>query len=65
MPEVGDVWALWDMVSQGQLLNVSKITSFAQENVGTFVSVRKRGRGGDGRGTGRGRSREKIEKKRE
>ncbi|XP_076437470.1 transmembrane protein 245-like isoform X2 [Babylonia areolata] len=39
MPEVGDVWALWDMMSHGQLLNTSKITAFAQENVGTFVSV--------------------------
>ncbi|KAL8571414.1 hypothetical protein ACOMHN_065246 [Nucella lapillus] len=39
MPEVGDVWVLWDTVSHGQLLNISKITAFAQENVGTFVSV--------------------------
>ncbi|XP_070175104.1 transmembrane protein 245-like isoform X2 [Littorina saxatilis] len=39
MPDVGDVGALWDTMSQGSILNISKITAFAQENVGTFLSV--------------------------
>nr|KAG5688860.1 hypothetical protein BaRGS_005235 [Batillaria attramentaria] len=39
MPQVGDAWALWDMVSKGQLLNISGLVAFAQDNVGTLMSV--------------------------
>ena len=41
MPQLGDARALYEMVTDGQILNLSKFTAFAQENVGTFVSVSK------------------------
>lgn len=39
LPEVGDVWALWDMVSNRKILNISGLVAFAQDNVGTLLSV--------------------------
>ncbi|XP_071101496.1 transmembrane protein 245-like isoform X1 [Haliotis cracherodii] len=39
-PDITNMTAMWDMVSQGDgLFNVGSLVSFAQDNVGTFMSV--------------------------
>ncbi|PVD35729.1 hypothetical protein C0Q70_02692 [Pomacea canaliculata] len=39
LPAIRDLWDVWDMVSNGKLLNISSLIAFAQDNVGTFLSV--------------------------